>query len=142
MQKLYSKKYFNRLTIFFLISFSILNAQENGSIYGFVTDSSSGEALIGANVFINDIGAGMATDVNGYYVLQDINPGSYNIIVSYVGYELLEKKIIISEGESKKMDLVLLEEVVSLTAVEVTAEKIKRKNNIQPSTVNLSLLSV
>ncbi|MDG1848725.1 MAG: TonB-dependent receptor, partial [Candidatus Marinimicrobia bacterium] len=138
MQKLYLKKYSNRLTIFLFLAFSIVNGQENGSIYGFVTDSSSGEALIGANVFINDVGAGMATDVNGYYVLQDIKPGPYDIIVSYVGYELLEKKIIINEGESTKLDLVLLEEVVSLTAVEVTAEKIKRKNNIQPSTVNLS----
>ena len=112
MQKLYLKKYSNRLTIFLFLAFSIVNGQENGSIYGFVTDSSSGEALIGANVFINDVGAGMATDVNGYYVLQDIKPGPYDIIVSYVGYELLEKKIIINEGESTKLDLVLLVQLI------------------------------
>ena len=41
-------------------------AQDGGSVYGFVTDSSNGEALIGANVFINELGLGMATDVNGY----------------------------------------------------------------------------
>ena len=138
MQKQYLKTLLNRLTILLLLIFSTVKGQQNGSIYGFVTDSSSGEALIGANVFINDIGAGMATDVNGYYVLQNIEPGYYSIIVSYVGYELLEKKIVIIENESKKLDLVLLEEVVSLTEIEVTAEKIKRKNNIQPSTVNLS----
>ena len=138
MQKQYLKTLLNRLTILLLLIFSTVKSQQNGSIYGFVTDSSSGEALIGANVFINDIGAGMATDVNGYYVLQNIEPGYYSIIVSYVGYELLEKKIVIIENESKKLDLVLLEEVVSLTEIEVTAEKIKRKNNIQPSTVNLS----
>tara|TARA_B100000401_G_scaffold353766_1_gene251337 strand:+ start:191 stop:415 length:225 start_codon:yes stop_codon:yes gene_type:complete len=54
-------------------------AQDGGSVYGFVTDSSNGEALIGANVFINELGLGMATDVNGYYVLQDIDPGEYDI---------------------------------------------------------------
>ena len=128
MQKKYFKKLLNRFIILLLLTFSIVKGQQNGSIYGFVTDSSSGEALIGANVFINDIGVGMATDVNGYYVLQNIKPGYYSIIVSYVGYELLEKKIVIIENESKKLDLVLLEEVVSLTEIEVTAEKIKRKN--------------
>tara|TARA_B100000214_G_C23528608_1_gene428416 strand:+ start:332 stop:469 length:138 start_codon:yes stop_codon:yes gene_type:complete len=35
-------------------------AQDGGSVYGFVTDSSNGEALIGANVFINELGLGMA----------------------------------------------------------------------------------
>ena len=113
-------------------------AQDGGSVYGFVTDSSNGEALIGANVFINELGLGMATDVNGYYVLQDIDPGEYDITVSYVGYKILIRKVTIKGDDAIKLDLVLVEELVTFDEVEVTAEKIKRKNNIQPSMVNLS----
>jgi len=113
-------------------------AQDGGSVYGFVTDSSNGEALIGANVFINELGLGMATDVNGYYVLQDIDPGKYDITVSYVGYKILIRKVTIKGDDAIKLDLVLVEELVTFDEVEVTAEKIKRKNNIQPSMVNLS----
>ena len=80
----------------------------------------------------------MATDINGYYVLQEIPSGSYEVSVSYVGYKILRQKINIPGGDAVKLDLVLREEVVSFSEVEVTAEKIKRKNNIQPSTVNLS----
>ena len=80
----------------------------------------------------------MATDINGYYVLQDIEPGSYEITVSYVGYDRLNRNIELDKDMSLKLDLVLKEEAVSLNEVQVTAEKIQRKNNIQPSKINLS----
>ena len=80
----------------------------------------------------------MATDMNGYYVIQDILPGDYVLMVSYVGFSLRKEKLIISEGESIKLNIALLEEVVELSQVEVTAEQLQRKANIQPSKINLS----
>ena len=77
MQKQYLKIFLNKTLFTLTLFYSGISAQDNASVYGFVTDSSKGEALIGANVFINEIGIGMATDINGYYVLQDIQPGSY-----------------------------------------------------------------
>ena len=138
MQKLYSKILLAKIITITALQLNIASAQLDGSVYGFVTDSSNGEALIGANVFINELGLGMATDINGYYVLQGITPGVHDILVSYVGYEILTERIEIVDGDALKLDLVLREEVVSIGEVEVTAEKLKRKNNIQPSTVNLS----
>lgn len=138
MQKLYLKILLVKIITITALQLNIVSAQQNGSVYGFVTDSSNGEALIGANVFINELGLGMATDINGYYVLQGIAPGIHDILVSYVGYEILSERIEIVDGDALKLDLVLREEVVSIGEVEVTAEKLKRKNNIQPSTVNLS----
>ena len=138
MQKLYSKILLAKIITITALQLNIASAQQDGSVYGFVTDSSNGEALIGANVFINELGLGMATDINGYYVLQGITPGIHEILVSYVGYEILSERIEIVDGDALKLDLVLREEIVSIGEVEVTAEKLKRKNNIQPSTVNLS----
>ena len=138
MQKRFLKTLLVKSALILLYQLNFSFSQNNGSVYGFVTDSSNGEALIGANVFITDLALGMATDVNGYYVLQEIAQGSYEVSVSYVGYKIFRQKIDISDGQSVKLDLVLTEEVVSFSEVEVTAEKIKRKNNIQPSTVNLS----
>ena len=112
--------------------------QTVGSVYGFVTDEAKGEALIGANVIITETGQGMATDMNGYYVLQRIPEGSYTLIVSYIGYEVLNKKVIIKGSGAQKLDLVLKAQAVSLSEVDVTAEKIQRKYNITPSQINLS----
>ena len=80
----------------------------------------------------------MATDMNGYYVIQDILPGDYVLMVSYVGFSLRKEKLTITEGESIKLNIALLEEVVELSQVEVTAEQLQRKANIQPSKINLS----
>ena len=123
------------LFIFFL--FSQLSAQST-IISGFITDSSSGEALIGANVILQETGQGMATDMNGYYIIQDIVPREYILMVSYVGFGLRKQKLSISEGQSIKLNIALSEVVVELSKVEVTAEKIQRKANLQPSKINLS----
>lgn len=115
----------------------LLNGQ-TGNIFGFVTDSSDGEALIGANVFLRETGQGMATDKNGYYVLQNISFGTYTLQISYVGYKTLKQELIIENSESMKMDFALSVEVVEAEAVDVTAESIQRKFNIQPGKINLS----
>ena len=116
---------------------SILNGQ-TGIISGFVTDSSSGESLIGANVFLQENGQGMATDINGYYIIQEIIPGNYTIMVSYIGFDVFRQPLSIMEDQSVKINIALVEQVVELTEVEVTAEKFQRRNNIQPSKINLS----
>ena len=126
-----------RYFIFILFLITHLGAQST-IISGFISDSSSGEALIGANVILQETGQGMATDMNGYYVIQDILPGDYVLMVSYVGFSLRKEKLTINEGESIKLNIALLEEVVELSQVEVTAEQLQRKANIQPSKINLS----
>ena len=126
-----------RYFIFILFLITHLGAQST-IISGFISDSSSGEALIGANVILQETGQGMATDMNGYYVIQDILPGEYVLLVSYVGFSLRKEKLTIAEGESIKLNIALLEEVVELSQVEVTAEQLQRKANIQPSKINLS----
>ena len=123
--------------IFSFIIISIIKAQTS-IISGFVSDSSSGEALIGANVFLQETGQGMATDINGYYIIQDIAPGNYTIMVSYIGFDMYKQNTRLNDDESKKVNINLVEQVVELTEIEVTAEKLQRKNNIQPSRINLS----
>jgi len=124
-----------KLIILFFIS--ILKSQTS-IVSGFISDSSSGEALIGANIFLQETGQGMATDLNGYYIIQDIAPGNYTVMVSYVGYDMFKKQIEFDVDESKKLDISLIEQFVELSEIEVTAEKLQRRNNIQPSKINLS----
>ena len=124
---------------FLILSLAMsLSYGNNAIISGFVTDSASGEVLIGANVFLKETGQGMAADLNGYYIIQNIVPGTYTIMTSYVGFDLFKKKIILNIEESIKVDITLEELAVELSEISVTAEKLQRKNNIQPSKINLS----
>ena len=126
-----------KILIFISFILSILNGQ-TGIVSGFITDSTSGESLIGANVFLQETGQGMATDINGYYIIQEITPGNYTIMVSYIGFDVFRQPLSIMEDQSVKINIALVEQVVELTGVEVTAEKLQRRNNIQPSKINLS----
>ncbi|MED5219518.1 MAG: TonB-dependent receptor [Candidatus Neomarinimicrobiota bacterium] len=126
-----------KLIIFISIIFSFASGQ-NVIISGFVTDSSSGEALIGANVVLIESGKGMATEMNGYYIIQGVAEGTYTLMVSYVGFKTYRTPVSIAARESKKINVTLSEKMVEMTEVEVTAERLQRRNNIQPSKINLS----
>ena len=126
-----------KIILYFFLTLALLRGQ-NGIISGFVTDSSSGEVLIGANVILIESGQGMATETSGYYIIQNVLGGTHTLLVSYVGFEINRSSVSISTDESIKVDVSLVEKLVEMTEVEVTAEKLYRRNNIQPSKINLS----
>ena len=54
------------------------------TISGFVYDAANGEALIGANVFLENTYIGSSTNLSGYYVIAKVPPGQYTLICDYV----------------------------------------------------------
>jgi hypothetical protein len=61
-----------------------------GSLKGKVTDKESGELLPFVNIVIDNQGTqvgGAATDFDGAYYIKPIPPGTYDVLVSYVGYQ-------------------------------------------------------
>ena len=107
-------------------------------ISGIITDAETGETLIGANVFIRETGRGMATDINGYYVLDNLGSDSKTLVVSFLGFEQYEKILLLEDGKSKKINIALKTEIIELDEINVSAEKATRQFNIQPGRVNLS----
>ena len=68
-------------------------------ITGRVTDASTGNLLIGANVMLENTTYGIATDLDGYYRITDIPIGNYTLITMYIGYETMKKEIIVKSDE-------------------------------------------
>ena len=67
-----------------LISFSNIYSQ-SGSIKGKVVDSSTKEALFGANVVIKGTSLGSAADIEGNYIIRNVPIGKQTIEMSYIG---------------------------------------------------------
>ncbi len=74
------------------------------SISGVITGSDS-DALTGANVILHETYRGTTTDVNGIFRLSNLKPGSYTLVVSYIGYETYEKKIQLVSDEFLEIQL-------------------------------------
>jgi len=74
------------LSLFFLSVPSLLAQTGVGKLAGKIIDADTKEPLIGANIVVLGTDLGAATDVNGEYFVLNINPGTYTVKISYVGY--------------------------------------------------------
>ena len=73
-------------SLFLLIS-AFTVAQNTGSVSGRVLDAQSQLPLGGATVLIVGTSTGVVTDAEGYFKIEEIPAQSYNIEVSYLGFE-------------------------------------------------------
>ncbi|MBN2012762.1 carboxypeptidase-like regulatory domain-containing protein, partial [candidate division KSB1 bacterium] len=62
----------------------------DGRISGSITDAATGEALPGANVLIQGTSLGAAADMEGHYIIAKVPPGSYTLVVTYIGFKAKE----------------------------------------------------
>ncbi len=115
-----------------LLSFFILGtissfAQEKFTISGVISDSKTNETLIGVNIYIPEKKATITTNEYGFYSLT-VPKGTYEIQISYVGYETLEETISLERDSKKNFNLTetgqALDEVVINT--EKTATNIRK----------------
>lgn len=70
------------------------NAPRQGTVRGRIIDNES-QNLPGASIYIEKLQTGMTSDVNGFYTLSNIEPGTYTVKVTYVGYAPVEMKLTI-----------------------------------------------
>ncbi len=74
-------------TIFFLlIGMSTFLIAQEGSVSGRVTDTDTGDPLVGANVIVVGTNLGAATDVNGEYSISRVPAGAQRLNANYIGY--------------------------------------------------------
>jgi hypothetical protein len=127
-------------TCFLLFAFSILISLEGygkETVNGYVRDAATGEALIGANVIISELGTGTSTNEYGYYALA-LEPGTYTLIFSYVGYERITRSINLNERMTLNMEL--SESLHELE--EVTISSTQSNSNISQLETGSSSLSI
>ncbi|MFI5252127.1 MAG: TonB-dependent receptor domain-containing protein [Bacteroidota bacterium] len=88
---------------------------EKGSIHGIITDKDNHEPLPGANVTIKGTYYGAVTDPDGKFVINNINPASYTLEVSILGYKKAQfTDYKVKAGESLTLNVSLEQSVLSL----------------------------
>ena len=75
----------------------VASAEEEGaettpraSLNGYVLDAETGERLPGAHVYLTELEAGATTNRDGYFVVSDLPPESYEVRISYLGYQAVD----------------------------------------------------
>lgn len=122
--KKYLLSFFSSLFSILLLSQLQLFAAGTGKIVGKVTDTQTGEELIGINVLVDGTTTGAATGVDGTYIINNIEPGVYSLVFSGVGYQ---KKIItnvrVASDFTTTIDMQLSTEAIGLETIVVEATR-------------------
>jgi outer membrane receptor for ferrienterochelin and colicin len=114
-----------------------VNAQ-TGKIEGRVVDT-SGEPLIGVNVFVEGTTRGNSTDIDGNYFILNVRPGTYTLVATYIGFNTSKVSgVEVSVDRTTKVDFRLVEESVSLGEVVVSAEAVRIERDRTSSSAKVS----
>lgn len=123
------------LTLFFLFIFSTDLAAQNALITGKVT-SHTGEPLIGVTVLLKGTSKGGMTDLEGKYLIEQISNGTYELQVSYLGFETQEKTISLSPESKVELNFALQEKAENLHAVTLVGKSLTGRINEQAYAVS------
>jgi outer membrane receptor for ferrienterochelin and colicin len=101
-----------------------VNAQTRSRIVGTITDSQTGEGLLGANVIVKGTYLGAASDMDGKYFIINVPVGTYELQVSMIGYETqLIKGVVVSVDRISTVDVKLHATTIQGKEIVVTAPR-------------------
>lgn len=110
--------------VLLLISMVSFSRAQNGTIGGKVTDAKTQEAIIGANVVIEGTTVGAATDIDGNFLIANVKPGIYSLVITFVTYKMHTiKDVAVESGKKTTVEATLAEDVAELEEIIVTAKK-------------------
>ena len=109
------------LTIFGMDVFS------QTSISGTVTNKTTGKSLTGANLVILEINAGIITNNTGDYRINNLKPGGYTIVASYLGFIPDTTFLNLKSGETYIHNIILVPANIEMSSVVITATRTRRK---------------
>ena len=92
------------LLVFSFLIFSVVSAVAQGSLSGKMTDAESGEPVLFGTVAVKENGAlvtGAETDFDGNYIISPLDPGTYTVVFSYVGYADAQYDGVIISGDKE-----------------------------------------
>ena len=112
------------LTKYLFLSFITLGItfSQTVAVKGIVKESGTNKPLVGANVYITGTSLGTATSDEGKYNIANVNPGTYMLKASYIGYESKELEVKVLAGEDLVQNFELDYATIEGKTIEVTAQ--------------------
>ncbi len=111
----------------------------NSTLAGYVRNIKTGEAVIGASIYVPDTKTGAASDQFGYFSLT-LPRGKQTLIIKGLGMKDTRRRIILySDG---KLNIEMQEQVTSLKEVTISAEKVANVKSVEMGVNKLDIRSI
>ncbi len=121
----------------FLLSFLAfaVSAKGAGRIEGRILDAENGKPLAYANVVLLGTAKGAMSQADGGFAITPLDAGSYELQVSFVGYETVKQTVQLEEGQTLTVTFRLRSSAVRTREVTIKADRplvdVKRASTIR-----------
>ncbi len=95
-------------------------AQNKGDIHGAIKDASTGEEVINANIMIAGTTRGTTSSINGTYMLDQVAPGTYVLVVKVLGYKNAQRTLVVGSGSALEANFSLAQDILQTDEVIIT----------------------
>ncbi|KAA2242401.1 TonB-dependent receptor [Chitinophaga agrisoli] len=116
------------LSVLFVCASLLTFSQQKYTVSGYVRDSSNGESLTGATIYVKGSQRGVQANNYGFYALS-LPAGKYTLVCSYLGFVEQEQEVMLSRDQS--LNIALAPRAYQAQEVVITD---KRKNKHVEST--------
>lgn len=126
------------LTFSFLL-FSIFAYSQGFTVSGFIKDAESGEALIGANIYVSGTSIGTSTNTYGFYSIT-LPADSVHLTYSYIGFSSRIEKLFLDRNIALDIEL---SASITLDEVVISAEEsVRIEQETQMSTIDIPIKQI
>ena len=130
-------------TLLLIIGFnSAITAQnEQAVIKGFAFEKESEAPISYATVLLkqNDKPLkSVVTNDRGYFVIDKVNPGTYELEITFLGFEPFRQKVTLESGDNRTIQAYMPKKTEMLKSVNVNAERQERNTKVLTGVVKLS----
>ncbi|MBL0102976.1 MAG: carboxypeptidase-like regulatory domain-containing protein [Bacteroidetes bacterium] len=108
-------------------------AQQSGEVRGFVYEKETSEPAIYTSVFLQGTTYGALTNLDGFFTISRIKPGTYTLMVTSVGFDTIRQEVIVKGGDLITRKLYLVQSSIEMKEVEVSAESQSKKTDVRIS---------
>ena len=115
------------LLVLAFMSIGSLFAQQ-ATIQGTISDQ-EGNKISYANVSLSGTAKGSTADKDGFYEIKRVNPGTYTLIVTFIGYGDEEASVTVTENQTVTVNFIMREQDFSLQTVEITGREATSYDN-------------
>jgi hypothetical protein len=100
-------------------------AQQTGTIQGTITNQETGKPVVGANVFIQTISKGAATNAKGNFTIQNVPYGTYKLRISFIGYTTKNITVAVNKP-TVTVSAAITKSTAELNNIVITAQGVKQ----------------